>query len=480
MWARLAWLSDFAFVSVTTGSSPRMMTFSYICRGSVSHRRPISIRFISSRASRWLDFEHARQHVQSLRFKTVGEFWLWSKGGRPANIPSDPRAVYAATGWDGFPDFLGYCCGAGSTGSSRVKLSSEVAERRKTGRNNFEEAARAIDTLAEEIGRVAPNVVFLRLPRGNEASLLFRQRQEGDKISEHTSAQWCTNPSGEWWGLRVRATSRIRSDGRLYFRLREDTSETFENTGVVCVSASRRFLRLLAPSETPGKTLFKSWSLHEQTSLSSLTPCGEALPLAFQAWVKKFESRPYLNWLRERRGRGTGATMTRSYVNTLSSRLFTPCGYELAFPRDGDHSCNMLVSGKRVLHRFAKPQLGKPGFRVGVYQRESKRTLPFSKESAKMDVILVSVWDTDVLLGCYVFAREELWDHMSSDTNDGRKWFTVYPLSVELHREKSLFNRKLQDRSFVDMRVPAEQYAKRFKELFERAACDSTLRNTEY
>ena len=59
--------------------------------------------------SKMLPFDAARAFVRALKLGSTKEWHEYSKSGkRPANIPSQPDAVYRDTGWVSIPDWLGY------------------------------------------------------------------------------------------------------------------------------------------------------------------------------------------------------------------------------------------------------------------------------------------------------------------------------------------------------------------------------------
>ncbi|GHP12443.1 hypothetical protein PPROV_001117100 [Pycnococcus provasolii] len=65
-------------------------------------------------------FEEARTYVRTLGMKSKKEWDVWSKSGaRPHDIPSDPYATYALSGWLSIGDFLGYAEGQGARRSFR-------------------------------------------------------------------------------------------------------------------------------------------------------------------------------------------------------------------------------------------------------------------------------------------------------------------------------------------------------------------------
>ena len=65
-------------------------------------------------------FEEARTYVRTLGLKSKKEWDVWSKSGaRPHDIPSDPYATYALSGWLSIGDFLGYAEGQGARRSFR-------------------------------------------------------------------------------------------------------------------------------------------------------------------------------------------------------------------------------------------------------------------------------------------------------------------------------------------------------------------------
>lgn len=58
-------------------------------------------------AQRWRPFPEAAQYAQSLGLTSRSEWRQWSKGGgRPADIPADPSAQYATSGWCGWHHWL--------------------------------------------------------------------------------------------------------------------------------------------------------------------------------------------------------------------------------------------------------------------------------------------------------------------------------------------------------------------------------------
>ena len=408
-----------------------------------------------------MDFESAKAHVRAAGIQTVGAFWIWSRTCRPAEFPSDPRKVYGSQGWSGFPDFFG------KTKNVHRKLSPEASERRIKGVNKLRESAAAGDVFVNAIGRHAPGVVFLRVPRGSGASLLFRLRQPEDKIETGAGAQWCANPSGLWWGIRVRTTTRLSSRNRVEIRVREGRDDTSEDIGLACVSAPLNFLRLVAPDDVHAKRMYRTWKLNDTTPVSELVSLQSGFPSIFDAWTRVFRARPFLDWLSDAQGRGH--KLSRDLATTLDHNLFAPSGLNLTFPRADDFTCNMVVGGKRLLHRSAKTQLGKPGYAVGFYHRNGRRTIPFVKESSNMDAILVSLREGQTLLGCFVYSKADLAHCFSSDSQEGCQCFTVYTPKSVLRREKSQNNRADHLRFFVDLCAPVDEYVPRFRELFERA-----------
>jgi superfamily II DNA or RNA helicase len=55
-------------------------------------------------------FKEARAFVRSLGLKSLKDWVSYCKSGqRPADIPSNPNLTYASSGWNGIPDWLGYC-----------------------------------------------------------------------------------------------------------------------------------------------------------------------------------------------------------------------------------------------------------------------------------------------------------------------------------------------------------------------------------
>ncbi|XRB05036.1 ubiquitin-like-specific protease 2A [Pycnococcus provasolii] len=69
-------------------------------------------------AGEYRSFEDARTYVRTLGLKSVKEWWAWSKSGdRPHDIPGDPYAKYASSGWLSYGDFLGFAEGQGARGS---------------------------------------------------------------------------------------------------------------------------------------------------------------------------------------------------------------------------------------------------------------------------------------------------------------------------------------------------------------------------
>ena len=57
-------------------------------------------------------FEDARAYVRTFGLKSVKEWEAWtSSGKRPHDIPSNPYATYASSGWLSYGDFVGYADG---------------------------------------------------------------------------------------------------------------------------------------------------------------------------------------------------------------------------------------------------------------------------------------------------------------------------------------------------------------------------------
>ena len=423
-------------------------------------------RNYSSHARRWLDFESARAVVRAVGLRTVREFLVWSRSGRPQDVPGDPRKFYANEGWLGFPDFLG-CVTRPSRKLNQEELTPHELYRRNMGLAKLRDSAAAGEAFVEEIGRHAPDVLFLRLPRGSDANLLFRLRQPGDEVATDKYAKWCLNPSGDWWGIRLRTTSLAGPAGQVTIRLRQERDETFDNTGVVCVCGPLKFMRLLGPSDVPQKGFYVTWQRDDVTPVVNMTASCGSLPPCLANWAQSCQAKPFLHWLREGRGSG-GPRISRSLSETLQAKLFFPCGFALRFPRDDDIGCNMLVEGRRVLHRHAKAEAGRVGFAVGLYRREGRKTIPFSRATATMDVVLVTVWDVKRLVGCFIFSKEDLAHCFSSGDGKGQQRITIYlPANKGLKRDQAQAND--HEHLFVDLRGHAAQYVPRFRELLERA-----------
>ncbi|XRB23540.1 methyltransferase domain-containing protein [Pseudoscourfieldia marina] len=70
--------------------------------------------------SSFRSFEGARTYVRTLGLKSEKEWRAWKKSGaRPNDIPSDPYAMYASSGFTSWGDFLGFAKGQGARGSFR-------------------------------------------------------------------------------------------------------------------------------------------------------------------------------------------------------------------------------------------------------------------------------------------------------------------------------------------------------------------------
>ncbi|MDC1019308.1 DEAD/DEAH box helicase family protein [Pseudomonadales bacterium] len=54
----------------------------------------------------YLPFEEAREYVRKLKLNSNKEWRVWSKSGRPKNIPANPDRSYKNKGWAGYIDFL--------------------------------------------------------------------------------------------------------------------------------------------------------------------------------------------------------------------------------------------------------------------------------------------------------------------------------------------------------------------------------------
>jgi hypothetical protein len=58
--------------------------------------------------SKWRSFKEARAFARSLRMKSRGEWYAWSKAGaRPVDISAYPDSVYRDKGWISWGDWLG-------------------------------------------------------------------------------------------------------------------------------------------------------------------------------------------------------------------------------------------------------------------------------------------------------------------------------------------------------------------------------------
>ena len=61
-----------------------------------------------TKTSKYLDFESARDYVQSLNLKSFTDWLSYCRSGlKPCNIPSSPTTVYKDQGWKGWGDWLG-------------------------------------------------------------------------------------------------------------------------------------------------------------------------------------------------------------------------------------------------------------------------------------------------------------------------------------------------------------------------------------
>jgi hypothetical protein len=87
---------------------------------------------------KWRPFEEARAFVHGLGLKSTYDWVKYTKGGfpelptRPSDIPADPPGLplYRASGWAGFPDWLGF-----------------TPKRRLKGFKSYEEARAFVHTL---------------------------------------------------------------------------------------------------------------------------------------------------------------------------------------------------------------------------------------------------------------------------------------------------------------------------------------------
>lgn len=61
---------------------------------------------MSNKKRQFLPFEEAREFIRAQKLTTCAEWAQFSKHGRPADIPSDPRRVYSKQ-WKGYRDWFG-------------------------------------------------------------------------------------------------------------------------------------------------------------------------------------------------------------------------------------------------------------------------------------------------------------------------------------------------------------------------------------
>jgi len=62
---------------------------------------------IWTRDRHFRQFDEARTYVRTLGLKNDEEWRAFSKTSRPADIPAEPRVIYAGKGWKGLDDWLG-------------------------------------------------------------------------------------------------------------------------------------------------------------------------------------------------------------------------------------------------------------------------------------------------------------------------------------------------------------------------------------
>jgi len=60
------------------------------------------------RIKNFVNFEKAKEIIQSFKLKNYDEYSEWIKTMRPGNVPSTPGVIYKDEGWAGIPDYCGY------------------------------------------------------------------------------------------------------------------------------------------------------------------------------------------------------------------------------------------------------------------------------------------------------------------------------------------------------------------------------------
>ncbi|CAD7960406.1 unnamed protein product [Amoebophrya sp. A120] len=166
-----------------------------------------------SRQTDFLCFEDAREVVRSLQLKSWREWLEWIKSGsRPAGIPSDPRTFYRSTGWNGFPDWLGYEWHPhGGPGlSSRAKRALRRSEKDVTGRlqTTTKQSIAGKAVFLEQAGNFFQ---FQTLPHRSIAQVVYRQNENsavapGSSVFEKT--KWCP--------LVLRSVKEIRNNSLVF------------------------------------------------------------------------------------------------------------------------------------------------------------------------------------------------------------------------------------------------------------------------
>ncbi len=108
---------------------------------------------LGARKGDWLPFEEARAYARTLNFRSSVD---WAEfpvpGGRPHNIPSDPRGVYTNE-WKGWADWLGYEEGTRSPNKmARLPAMIKLSQERPDLFERFKKSEMSLHAAMEEAG----------------------------------------------------------------------------------------------------------------------------------------------------------------------------------------------------------------------------------------------------------------------------------------------------------------------------------------
>ena len=429
-------------------------------RGLLGSSRPIRRR---SCRENFVDLRAAKEFIRPLGLRSVSEWSLWCKSGlRPQHIPADPSKTYRVSGWQGFPDFLGY--------ERRREEDPEVEQARSEPRaqqlrhqNNKHRSSSSLGAAAcshflRQFASPSCSIEFRPLSHGSLAQFAYRPRISGDK--------------GLWAPLHVRGakntSSSIRNDIVSFNRPKIDIGG-----GMVCVFLDRGIddvlsfmfvdhdsLNKLQDGLQPktAKLYFRLSSSDVYTKVASQDELEQLLARQYEHSSASLVSEEDIA---EKWFRGARLQLHTMLVRQLVHKLYfqsEKLTFSSAIP-EGGKLYHGLVANKKIIHAAVKfhnhGTRGSPGLRVTLMKWFKDRVyLPLHVDDG-FDFIVAMYRrpaGLKTLQGVSIIPKRLIGTALS--TSDGQRGtcnLSLFPPDFPVHRPSSVKKKAGQLRFYIDL-----------------------------